>query len=113
MKVLCPQQTLPFPCSAGITYGAGAAPLQQIPAPSLSQEGLGSSCHNTTAAGSLRDTQDSSHARLELPGIPAPRERLLWVRSGAHWSQAELELCLQALRHSEASEGGGQWLEGV
>lgn len=91
MKVLCPQQTLPLPCSAGITCGAGAAPLHRVPAPSPSQEGLGSSCHSKTAAGSLRDTQDSSHAGLELIGIPAPRERLLWVRSGTHWVQPELD----------------------
>lgn len=31
-----------------------------------SQEGLGSSCHNKTAAGSPRDTQDSCHAKLVL-----------------------------------------------
>lgn len=42
-----------------------------------SQKGLGSSCHNKTAAGSLRDTQDSYHAKLVLIGIPPPRERLL------------------------------------
>lgn len=42
-----------------------------------SQKGLGSSCHNKTAAGSLRDTQDSYHAKLVLIGIPPLRERLL------------------------------------
>lgn len=113
MKVLCPQQTLPLPCSAGITCGAGAAPLHRVPAPSPSQEGLGSSCHNKTAAGSLRDTQDSSHAGLELIGIPAPRERLLWVRSGTHWAQPELDSVCKLSDTVEALREEGTGFKGL
>lgn len=114
MKVLCPHQTLPFPAALqGSPTELGAAPLHQIPAPSPSQEGLGSSCHNKTAAGSLRDTQDSSQGpgwcslgfQLRGKGSAVPRQ-------GIRWSQTELELCLQALRHSQDSEGEGEWFEG-
>lgn len=42
--------------------------------PPRATRGWGSSCHNKTAAGSLRGSQDSEQCQA---GIPAPRERLL------------------------------------
>lgn len=66
-----------FPCCcAGITSRAGSCSSAPGSAPSLSHEGLGSSCHNKSAAGSLRDSQDSSPCQA---AIAAPRERLLWA----------------------------------
>lgn len=66
-----------FPCCcAGITSRAGSCSSAPGSAPSLSHEELGSSCHNKSAAGSLRDSQDSSPCQA---AIAAPRERLLWA----------------------------------
>lgn len=78
MKVLCPHQTLPFPTALqGSPTELGAAPLHQIPAPSPSQEGLGSSCHNKTEQQEAWKTPRTvSNAKLVLIGIPPPRERL-------------------------------------